>query len=129
MPTGRRLEQGGAPAGNLGSVRVLPPASAERIEQSRRHWQQASSGDFERVGKRWIDRATGTEYRRVHGDPLLDRDPATSDVSCFLVVDDSLVYLRPAGAHDSGATRVELGEVGARVATGHEPVDAGTWIQ
>jgi hypothetical protein len=68
----------------------------ERIFEARRQWPEATPDDFEKVGKRlWRDRATGIEYRQAHGAPLqaIGTD-ATRFVSCFLVLDGKLIFLR-----------------------------------
>jgi hypothetical protein len=91
----------------------------ERIAQARSQWPQASPEDFEKVGKRrWIDRATGIEYRQEPGAPLLTiGTDANRAISLFLVADGKLVFLSRADIPQG--TYVRHGEFyGAQVIDG-----------
>ena len=70
FPTGRKLEGSGRPENWLGTVGSHDEATPDRVELARRHFVEASAGDFERRGNRgriWVDRATGNEYTEVSG--------------------------------------------------------------
>ena len=87
---------GAAPAGWVGELRSMPRATDDAIKYAERNWPQARPEDFERDGRRFVERATGIEYDLVHGNPLLDDDAEVADV--FIVEDGSLWFLRrPAG--------------------------------
>ena len=73
-------------------------ASKTNLQAARRLWLEAVAGDFDRVNGHYVDRASGTLYRRKQGDPLLGDAGA---VSVFYVQDDPdggvIVCLEPAG--------------------------------
>ena len=71
----------------------------ERIAEARRQWVQAQAEDFEQLDKRLFRvRASGLEYRRVHGSPLLAiGTPGADGISTFFVDGGgTLVFLRRA---------------------------------
>jgi|SoiMetStandDraft_2_1073263.scaffolds.fasta_scaffold415117_1 hypothetical protein len=55
-------------------------------------WPQGRPKDFERTGRRYVERATGVEFQLVRGNPLFGDDPEAADL--FLVEDGSLWFLR-----------------------------------
>ena len=57
-------------------------------------WPQGRPKDFERTGRRYVERATGVEFQLVRGNPLFGDDPEAADV--FLSQDGSLWFLRRA---------------------------------
>ena len=118
-PEGRRLPQSGTP-GRFGTVWSGPPRTdADSLAFAERHWgQPASREDYERRGRRWVDRASGEEYERIPGNPLLGTDGVA--VAAWFVDGEEIVALRRPG---SGVTSVSLGSVDARKATGREPVN------
>jgi hypothetical protein len=69
----------------------------ERIEEARRNWPQARPEDYERVGRRYRDRATGIEYKPLPGAALLCAgQESTRGASCFIVDGGRIVVLRRA---------------------------------
>jgi hypothetical protein len=112
LPSGRRLEQvEGKPAGWLGEISVLAPATDDTVKAASRHLQQASADDFERDGRVWTDKASGRHYRLVHGQPLAAQRPDRL-ADLFLVVDGCLLFLVREGAEPEEV--VEVGTVGGR---------------
>jgi hypothetical protein len=67
----------------------------ERVEEARRSWPQARPEDFEKTGKRrYVDRATGVEYLRVPGAPLLSAGAEeTRGATVFFVSPDNRIVL------------------------------------
>jgi hypothetical protein len=90
-PEGRMLPTG-APAGWVGEIRSLPKATDDTIKFATRMWPQGRPEDFERDGRRYVERSTGVEYHLVHGNPLFGDDPEAADL--FLSEDGSLWFLR-----------------------------------
>jgi hypothetical protein len=119
-PFGRKL---GAdkkrPEDWLGTVSVLAEATPGNLKAARRHLQEANPNDFEQSGRVWVDKGSRQTYRLVHGQPLATPRP---DRTCdlFLAVDGYLVFLQREGG-DVEET-VEVGSVGGRKATVHDPV-------
>lgn len=116
MPTGRRVDEPKM------AIRVLPRVSAKALERARKTWPESQSGDFEREGKLFRDRATGTLFRRVPGDPGLGGS-GREDVSVWFIsaddLGDGIVYLIE--ADNPGAVHsVVQGEIGGRPAAPHE---------
>ena len=67
-------------------------ATPERTASARELWLEAQADDFEQTRRhRWRDRATGCEYRKVHGLPLLS--PSTAPVEVWFVEHDQLIFL------------------------------------
>ena len=96
-PEGRKLPSGPAP-GWIGELRSSTRATADSVRYAERIWPQGKVGDFERTGKRrFTDRATGTEYALVHGDPLLGDDPEVADCSSSRTTRSCFAPRRPAG--------------------------------
>jgi hypothetical protein len=52
----------------------MPRATDENIKYAERMWPQARPKDFERTGRRYVERATGIEYELCRGNPLLGDD-------------------------------------------------------
>ena len=75
----------------MGELRSLTQATDETIQYAARTWPQGRPEDFDREGRNYTDRATGTVYRLVHGNPLLADD--TSVVDLFVVEDGSMWFL------------------------------------
>ncbi len=91
----------------------------ERLAEARKQWAQGRLADFEPLGRRrWRDKASGVEYRQVHGAPLLSiGTDATRNISLFLVADGKLVFLARADAIEG--TYVVHGEIyGAQIVDG-----------
>ena len=104
------------------SIRGLPRASTKALTQARKTWPEARADDFEVEGKLFRDKATGTLYRRVPGDPALGgvgRDDASTWFVSYHEAGDGIVYLIEA---DSPGTvySVVQGEIGGRAAAPHE---------
>jgi hypothetical protein len=112
LPEGRRLNAS-APAERMGSMGTQAKgAFAERLAWSRKHFIEASAHDFrvllresrlgglvegrapQLVGRLWEDKATGEQYKVVKADPMMQADASLLGVSCFIVVDERVVYLR-----------------------------------
>ena len=93
-------------------------ATREQIHQAAAQWPQANPSDFEHTGKRmYVDRASGVEYRRVHGAPLLSvGSDANRGITCFFVANEELVFLQPA-AYDPALTTWHGPVVGMQVTT------------
>ena len=106
-PTGRKLPSA-PPKSYIGETWSLPRATDDTIRYAARQWPQGRSEDFDRLGRVWTDRATGTVYKLVHGNPLLGDDPDAADL--FVVEDDSLWFLRK-GDRPQGKS-VALGTIG-----------------
>jgi hypothetical protein len=82
---GREVTADNPRAGHIDDGSVAWP---ERILEAERQWPRANAQDFERIGKLYRDKASGLEYKRVSGAPLLSiGTPATDGISCFIVVD------------------------------------------
>jgi hypothetical protein len=90
-PAGRKLS-GGAPAGWIGQLRPMTPATDETIKLASRTWPQVWAEGFDRDGRRYVERNTGIEFQLVHGNPLAGDDPDVAD--CFFAEDDALWFLR-----------------------------------
>ena len=95
----------------------------ERVVEARRQWPEAQAEDFEQLDKRgrlFRDRATGVEYRRVRGAPLLDlSSPSSAAISCFFVRGQEpgeLIVLKPADHKE--ATSYYIGHFGGSKVTG-----------
>ncbi len=108
FPDGRKLAGSPHKPNYVGEVKSLPKATADTIRYAARQWPEGRASDFDRDGRTWVDRATGTEYRVVHGNPLLGDDPAMADLFC--VEDDTLWFLRKADRQAGKSVR--LGTVG-----------------
>ena len=93
-PTGRRVETSGRPENWMGTVGSHNDATPVRLDHVRRFYRQLDVADFTVVGKTWVERESGREYRRVPGDPLLSERPEDCDVRGFVVEDGEIVYLR-----------------------------------
>jgi hypothetical protein len=91
FPFGRKLP-GGPPSGWVGEIRSLPKATDDAIKFAARMWPQGRPKDFDRTGRRYVERDTGTEYQLVRGNPLFGDEPEAADL--FLVEDGSLWFLR-----------------------------------
>ena len=91
FPFGRKLP-GGPPSGWIGEIRSLPKATDDTIKYASRMSPQGRPKDFERDGRRYVERATGIEYELVRGNPLFSDNPEAADV--FLSADGSLWFLR-----------------------------------
>jgi hypothetical protein len=117
VPTGRRVETADGPRNLLGTARGLPQAGEDRVKLAARHWLQGRTRDFEELGGGlWRDQATGTSYKRMRHDPLLDADPRQSGVSAFLVIDDSMIFLRRTDSAAPVGEERDVGVVGGRKA-------------
>jgi len=112
MPDGRRLEGSPHKPGYMGEVRSLPKATEDAIKYAARSWPQGRPEDFDHEGRVWTNRATGTVYRLVHGNPLagLGLDGDTSVADLFVVEDDTIWFLRR--AEQPVSKSVSLGTVG-----------------
>ena len=82
-PEGRKLP-GGPPGGWVGQFRTTTAATDDASSSPRACWTQVQAEDFERDGRRYVDRATGIAYdlcprqpdagrRRRRGRPVLRR--------------------------------------------------------
>lgn len=115
-PTGRQLVDTGM------GIRVLPRATPPALERARRTWPEARADDFDREGKLFVDKATGTAYRRVPGDPQLG-GAGREDVSTWFISHDDagsgICYLQKADTPDSVVSS-ELGDVGGRRMTAQD---------
>ena len=117
-------EQIKADGGRHGVVDDGNVAWPERVAEARRSWTQARAEDFQQTGKRrFVDRATGLEYRSLPGCPLLSvGSEVTRGVSCFLVQGQRLVFLRRADYPEEllGATGHVHGQVLSAASPGPE---------
>jgi len=105
----------------LGTVSVLAEATKKNIAGARRYFPEGNASDFEVSGRVWTDKATGQAYVIAHGQPLASNEPRKcADV--FVVNDDRLVLLLRAERYDVPEQSVEVGNVGGRTATVHDPV-------
>jgi hypothetical protein len=112
-PTGRKLDE--PPRGRVGVVRVLPEATSDSIAFCSRHWTRAQEREFNADGKVWTDRASGTAYERVPGNPLFAADPTKASVDAWFVSDGNLIFLRRVGQERT--TTTPLGSVSGWRAT------------
>ena len=92
-PEGRKLP-GGPPGGWVGQFRTMPKATDETIKFAERTWPQVQAEDFERDGRRYVERSPGVQYDLCHGNPMLGDDPELADV--FFAEDGALWFLRRA---------------------------------
>jgi hypothetical protein len=68
-------------------------AYPERLAVARKHWPEARRHDFEQSGRRrWIDRATGTTYRRDGGCGVL-MTPTLEAIDAWFVEGGEIVLL------------------------------------
>ena len=93
FPEGRRLAPS-APSGWVGEIRASTRATDDTIKYAARIWPQVQPDDFDREGRRYVERATGIPYQLVHGNPMMADDAAVAD--CFFAEDGSLWFLRRA---------------------------------
>lgn len=116
VPSGRQLGDHGT------TIRVLPRATTKALAHASRTWPQAQAGDFEADGRVFRDRATGTVYHRVSGDPQLG-GAAREDIDTWFVsadpTGDGIVYLIADGSPGS-VVSTTVGEIGGRVAIPNE---------
>ena len=119
-PRGRKLDGPDNADGHMGTLSTLPEATDERIKLAHRFFVEAKLKDFDVVGKSFVDRATGQQYRPT-ADPFLGNDPATSDVAVFIVVGGYVLFLKRRG--DPG--RVTTQEIGTLTSVKVSPVAAG----
>lgn len=118
VPTGRQLTE------EKMSIRALPRASVKSLERARKTWPESQADDFEREGKLFRDKGSGTLYRRVRGEPEAG-GAGRDDISTWFVsydeAGDGIVYL--IAADNPGAvTHSVVGEIGGRRAAPHEAV-------
>ena len=96
---GEEVKADGGRADRAGVVDDGNVAWPERVIDARRHWPEARAEDFEQTGKRmYVDKASGNEYRRPPGAPLLSVGTAVNTgISCFFVdASGEIVFLQPA---------------------------------
>lgn len=112
VPTGSKLDEQTRPANWVGDLDSAARATEERLEVARRHFgAEARLADFDLVGRRWVNRASGAEYREA-ADPLLLADPSASSVTTFFVDGvGNIRWLRPRGS--DAARVVETVTIGA----------------
>ena len=103
-PTGRRVEDSPHKPGFRGETWSLPKATEDSIRYASRSWPQGRLEDFDREGRTYTERATGTVYKLVHGNVLLGDDTDAADL--FLVEGDALWFLRRADAPRRGKSVV-----------------------
>lgn len=97
---GQEVTADGGSAGRAGVIDDGLVAWPERVVEARRQWPQARAEDYEKIDRRvYVDRATGIEYRRPPGCPLLSvGTPVNAGIVCFFVdASGELVFLEPAG--------------------------------
>jgi hypothetical protein len=111
-PSGRRAD-GDRPSVTY-EVHMLPRADDKSLQIARRQWgPSAQESDFERVGKTWVDKATGTIHHRIHGNPLAGYD--TTTISAYYVADGHLIFLRAVDTPEQ-VTGQRVGELEGRLA-------------
>jgi hypothetical protein len=73
-------------------------ATPENVQAARRSWPEGRAEDFEKIGKRrYLDKATGVEFKHEHGCPLLGvGGAAQEDIDCWFISGERLVFLRRA---------------------------------
>ncbi len=55
---------------DAGGIHVLPRATDDAIQAASRRWPQRDADEFEQVErKRWVEIATGREFKRTNGNP------------------------------------------------------------
>jgi hypothetical protein len=116
LPTGRKLET------ERMSIRTLPRATTKSLDRARRTWPEAQAADFEHDGRLFRDKASGTVYRRVPGDPQAGGAGRDDVDTWFLSADESgdgIVYLI-AAENPGSVTHSVVGDIYGRPAAPHE---------
>ncbi|MGH3082794.1 MAG: hypothetical protein ACRDNP_01820 [Gaiellaceae bacterium] len=118
LPSGQRLGEPGRP-NHLGGVGDGLDVSPEGLEVARKTWAEAEPSDFERCGRhRWRELASGLEFRRSHGCPLLAVDsPVKPPIAKFFVLNARFYFLEPA---EERAESRKLGTITSRRASPRE---------
>jgi hypothetical protein len=88
---GEELTQDDSRSGFVDDGNIAWP---ERIVEARRQWPELPAADFEKEGRRWVDKASGVQYRAASGAPLLSvGSDAVRNIIGFLQAGGKLVFL------------------------------------
>jgi hypothetical protein len=98
LPTARRVEEDGrGHRDHVANIWGLTPADEWRLRQARQHFIEVDVGDFDQVGKDFVDRATGKSYRIALSDPTVSDNPKDTGIELFRDMGSEAAVLEAAG--------------------------------